>query len=591
MGTTQQTLRIFWRESKRYPKQLYGTLVAWPLGLIAQDLILPLITAQAINKLVEIQGTGVTDYWPIFLPYIIGFIIAGGLGQLSAFWALTLVVRLEVKVRKHMEDRIYDHLLQQSLGFHSNSFSGSLVAMATRFSSSYISIADTLVFQGTTLIVQSVLAIVIIAFFSPLIAGAMLVWTVFYTWLNLHLTKRRIHLSHQAAAADSTITAHLADSMGNISAIKAFASEAREQEAYGTKTLERAIKKRAAWMRAIKNGTATALMMIALQLLILVLSIYAVMNGQIEIGTLLLIQVYMARLMVALWNLSNMTKSLEQSISDAGEMTVVLGQEPEVKDPKQPEQLRVKKGAIAFDNMTFTHADMQAGETLFADFQLRIAPGEKIGLVGHSGSGKTTLTKLLLRFHDIDSGHILIDEQNIAAIRQSDLRQNIAYVPQEPILFHRSLRENIAYSRPSATDKEIEAAAHQAHALEFIKKLPEGLDTVVGERGVKLSGGQRQRIAIARAILKDAPILVLDEATSALDSESERLIQDALGKLMKGRTTIVIAHRLSTIQSLDRIVVLDNGTIIEQGSHTDLLEHNGAYAELWAHQSGGFIEE
>ncbi len=244
---------------------------------------------------------------------------------------------------------------------------------------------------------------------------------------------------------------------------------------------------------------------------------------------------------------------------------------------------------MQFDNVVFTHDEND--RALFDGFTLTINPGERVGLVGRSGSGKTSLTRLLLRFSDVDNGKILIDNQDISTVTQDDLHTAIAYVAQEPMLFHRSLRANIAYSKPTASDDEIRHAAKQANALDFIDKLPKGLDTLVGERGVKLSGGQRQRIAIARAILKDAPILVLDEATSSLDSETEKLIQDALAKLMKGRTSIVIAHRLSTIAKLDRIVVLDEGRIAEQGSHTELLGQKGIYAKLWSHQSGGFIEE
>jgi ATP-binding cassette subfamily B protein len=254
-----------------------------------------------------------------------------------------------------------------------------------------------------------------------------------------------------------------------------------------------------------------------------------------------------------------------------------------------PETSHISKGEIILKDMTFTHPENN--DALFHKTNLVIAPGEKIGLVGHSGSGKTSLTKLLLRFHDLDDGEILIDGQNIAHITQDDLRRSIAYVPQEPVLFHRTIRENIAYGRPDASDTEVHAAARKANAHEFIEKLPAGYDTLVGERGVKLSGGQRQRIVIARAVLKDAPILILDEATSALDSESEVLIQSALWELMKGRTAIVIAHRLSTIQKMDRIVVLQDGAIIEQGSHAELVKQSGTYAGLWAHQSGGFIEE
>jgi ATP-binding cassette subfamily B protein len=222
---------------------------------------------------------------------------------------------------------------------------------------------------------------------------------------------------------------------------------------------------------------------------------------------------------------------------------------------------------------------------------LHIKPGEKIALVGHSGGGKSTVTKLLLRFVDIDGGQLLVDGQSVSDVRVADLRGAIAYVPQEPVMFHRSIRENIRYGRLNASDADVISAAKKANAHEFISKLPEGYDTMVGERGVKLSGGQRQRVAIARAIIKDAPILVLDEATSALDSESEKLIQAALRELMEKRTAIVIAHRLSTIQKMDRIIVLDEGDIIEEGTHNSLLEHKGVYAKLWAHQSGGFIED
>jgi ATP-binding cassette subfamily B protein len=252
--------------------------------------------------------------------------------------------------------------------------------------------------------------------------------------------------------------------------------------------------------------------------------------------------------------------------------------------------LRVIRGRINFDEITYHYSDDPGGEPLFKEFSLAIEPGERIGLVGPSGSGKTTLTKLLLRFADVDTGAITIDGQNIAHVSQESLRKHIAYVPQEPMLFHRSIRDNIAYARPHVSDEEVEQAARQANALEFIERLPEGFHTTVGERGVKLSGGQRQRIAIARAILKNAPILVFDEATSALDSESEKYIQAALSNLMQGRTSIVVAHRLSTIAALDRIVVLDNGGIREQGTHKDLLKQKGIYATLWAHQSGGFIE-
>ena len=245
---------------------------------------------------------------------------------------------------------------------------------------------------------------------------------------------------------------------------------------------------------------------------------------------------------------------------------------------------------MTLSKVSFTYIGKNESK-LFENLNLTIPAGQNVGIVGPSGGGKTTITKLLLRFMDIRSGAIKIDGINIAEVTQTSLRDAITYVPQEPLLFHRSIKENIAYGKPSATMKEITTAAKKAHAHDFIEKLPQGYDTLVGERGIKLSGGQRQRVALARAILKDAPIIVLDEATSALDSESERLIQEALFSLMEGRTTIVIAHRLSTIKHLDRILVLKDGKIIEDGNHVDLIKKkNGTYAKLWSHQSGGFIE-
>jgi ABC-type multidrug transport system fused ATPase/permease subunit len=256
-------------------------------------------------------------------------------------------------------------------------------------------------------------------------------------------------------------------------------------------------------------------------------------------------------------------------------------------DPKNPEKPRIKEGHILFKDVSFEYNN---GQKLLKNFNLEIKPGESIGIVGHSGAGKTTITKLLLRFSDISKGTITIDGQDIKNITQDDLRNTIAYVPQEPILFHRSIKENIAYGKSNATEKEIIEVAQKAHAHEFIEKLKEGYDTRVGERGIKLSGGERQRIAITRAMIKSAPIIMLDEATSSLDSVSESYIHDAFKELMKGKTTLVIAHRLSTIQEMNRIIVLDKGEIAEQGNHKELLEKKGIYADLWEHQTGGFLK-
>jgi len=319
------------------------------------------------------------------------------------------------------------------------------------------------------------------------------------------------------------------------------------------------------------------------------MAVVSSMVFNVNIATVFLILSYTGTIANNLFQFSNNSlRNYNRSFGDAADMVSILQQKPDIQDPDQPETPRISRGAIKFNNVTFTHADQD--DALFNGLSASIKAGEKVGLVGYSGSGKTTFTRLLLRFNDINGGTITIDGQDISKLTQENLRRYITYVPQEPILFHRTLKENIGYGNPEASQQEIEAIAKLAHAHEFITALPHGYETLVGERGVKLSGGQRQRIAIARAMLKTAPILVLDEATSSLDSEGEALVQDALWKLMRGRTAIVVAHRLSTIQKMDRIIVLDDGAIVEQGSHKELLDQNGIYAKLWAHQSGGFIE-
>ena len=591
MASSKKSLAIFWRANRAHPWLFFGTIGTFLSGMTLQKIMLPLLGAHVINVLIAAHAAGTTDYWPVFAPYLLAFAIIVILGQSFNDGALLLLSKLETRVRPELQMRVFNLLVNQSLGFHANNFSGSLVNQTNKFTGAYVQLTDIFVINVIILAVTSFVAIGVVSWFLPVVGLAMLIWTIFFVWLNVALTRKRMHLSRIAAKADSVLTGHLADAIGNVSAIKAFANEENEAELHQIKSNDRAHKKYLSWVKGTQNDFLFGMMMGALQLIVLVLLISSTMHNAVALGTLLLVQVYVTQLIGQLWGLSGLTRNIEQALSDASEMTEILGEELEVQDAQNAAPLTVNKGKLAFDIVTFTHDG--SDDALFHDFSLTVQPGEKIGLVGKSGSGKTSLTRLLLRFVDIDGGKITIDGQDISKVRQADLRAKIAYVPQEPVLFHRSLRENIAYGKPDATAEDIVKAAKLAHADEFIQNLPKGYETMVGERGVKLSGGQRQRIAIARAILKDAPILVLDEATSALDSESEKLIQDALKKLMQGRTAIVIAHRLSTIQNMDRIVVLDNGTIIEEGSHSQLLQNkkNGIYAELWKHQSGGFLED
>jgi ATP-binding cassette subfamily B protein len=397
-------------------------------------------------------------------------------------------------------------------------------------------------------------------------------------------------LSSKHAAHESKQTGYLADALTNAMAIKSFAHTKYEHDRFARVTKETENHLRLFARAHRKQMNQLGFMNRTISATALFVAVIAVMQFHANIGTVFLIFNYTAMIVDQLFNFSNSSlRNYNRAIGDASDITRILAQEPEVQDPIHPEPVRIHAGAIEFNDVHFTHTG--AEDAVFNKLNLRIKPGEKIGLVGHSGSGKSTLMRVLMRFSDIQGGQILIDGQNIAQVTQEDLHAKIAYVPQEPLLFHRSIRENIAYGQLGASEEAIESAAKMASADQFIAELPDGYDTLVGERGVKLSGGQRQRIAIARAMLKNAPILALDEATSALDSESEVLIQQALWKLMEGRTTIVIAHRLSTIQKMDRILVLDKGDIVEEGTHKELIGQSGIYAKLWAHQSGGFMDD
>jgi ATP-binding cassette subfamily B protein len=526
-----------------------------------------------------------------------GIIIAYVLAQAGqwVFWRLSglALTRMQIETMHDIEERVFRHLSRLSYRFFANSFSGSLVTQANRFVNSFERLYDTMSLQVLPLVVRLIGAVIITATFAPFIALALLVFSLLFTASAVYLFYRKAPYSRAAVEEHSRLTGRLADNLTNISAIKYFAREQDEIKSYNdiSRHLATLMYRNWYWGEAIIAWQA--LIMIIFESATFIVSLHLVAAHVIDFAQFVLIQSYIFGVFGSLWGMSGIVRNIERSLSDAAEMTYILDLEPEVLDRPGAKPVKIHQGEVKFNAVTFAYhdGDDKKSQPVFNNLDLTIAPGEKVGLVGPSGGGKTTVTKLLLRLMDIDGGAIELDGHNIAAMRQQDVRRAISYVPQEPLLFHRSLRENIAYGRPGATEAQILEAARNAHAHEFIQQLPEGYDTLVGERGVKLSGGQRQRVAIARAMLKAAPILVLDEATSALDSESERLIQDALWRLMEGRTAIVIAHRLSTIQRLDRIVVLEDGAITEQGAHSQLLDNGGTYAKLWTHQSGGFLEE
>lgn len=585
----KQTLKFYLQHIRHYPKLAVGMLVAVPLATLVNSFIPPLIIAKILDRLS--QGDFVKgDVWVSFGPLLILYIILLTVGPLT--WRLVDFFNwhLEANVQRDIAQRVYRHLIEQSANFHANSFGGSLVSQANKFLGAYILIVNTTVFQVSPLIWSVVFTAIILIGRAPLFVAGFIIVAIVYVLAAIHITKPARKLSAEHANLESKQTGYLADSIANVMAIKSFAGNKYEFKQYakitsdtrqGLLNLMKVMQTQMLYFANLSN---------LLEIVALLAAVVSIVMLNANIATVFLILSFAAKISEQLFTFSNNSlRNYNRSFGDATEMTAILQIQPEIKDPAKPEKVDMHEGAISFNNVVFTHDG--ADGAIFDGLDLQIKAGEKIGLVGHSGSGKSTFTRLLLRFSDIDNGEILIDGQNIAKITQDDLHKNIAYVPQEPIMFHRSLFDNIRYGDFNATKEAVKKAAKAAHADDFIKTLPEDYETLVGERGVKLSGGQRQRVAIARAMLKNAPILLLDEATSALDSESEVLIQDALWKLMEGRTAIVIAHRLSTIQKMDRIIVLDNGKIVEQGTHQELIKNKGTYAGLWAHQSGGFLED
>jgi len=413
------------------------------------------------------------------------------------------------------------------------------------------------------------------------------VWVFFIILVNYLFSIYKLKYDIKRSEQDSKVTGVLADSVTNNVNIKLFCGYDRERKYFGDENNKLQELRRFTWNLASIFNAVQAIFMIGLEIGIMYFAVKLWQKGLVTIGDFVLIQSYIFALFNRFWNFGKIIRRFYEGLGDAEEMTEVLNTPHEIVDKKGAKELNVKNGEIEFVDAEFNYNETR---NILSGLFFKIKSKEKVALVGPSGAGKSTIVKLLLRMHDITSGSVLIDGQKISDVTQDSLWKNISLVPQEPILFHRSLMENIRYGKPEATNKEVISAAKLANCHNFIEGLPEGYNTFVGERGIKLSGGERQRVAIARAILRSAPILVLDEATSSLDSESEKLIQIALDDLMKDKTVIVIAHRLSTIMRMDRIVVIDDGKILEQGTHKELiLNKQGLYFNLWMVQAGGFI--
>ena len=588
-STVKRTLQRFWAVTKMQP----GITALSVITSAGYTALLTYANTYVMGLIVDrVQAGPVApdQVVAVFGPYVLALLLVNAVGQAFSKLQDYTVYKLEMNGNYHLARLCFDTLSNQSMTFHTSRFGGSLVSQTSRFMGGYTALVDVVVYSLIPTVAAVVCTLVTLVPVAPLFVLILFVLLTVYVVAAYFMYNKILPLTAATAKAQNKLSGVLSDAVTNILAVKTYGREDFERGLFDAANTEAMETERVSMNAMMRRGAMTSTL---ITIIMFVTSIFVAGGNAwfgISAGTLVMMFTYTYQLTMRFNYFNSMLARMNRAVGDAAEMTRILDEPRLVEDAPDAAELAVGEGAIDFEHLSFRYLDAAEGDYVFSDLDLHVPAGQRIGLVGRSGSGKTTLTKLLLRLSDVQEGRVLVDGQDISRCTQQSLRRQIAYVPQEALLFHRSIGENIAYGKPDATVDEIRDAAAQANALEFIDRLPAGLDTMVGERGVKLSGGQRQRIAIARAILADAPILVLDEATSALDSESEAAVQGALENLMRGRTAIVVAHRLSTVASLDRIVVLDGGEIVEDGTHAELSQAGGVYEGLWDRQSGAFLE-
>lgn len=492
-------------------------------------------------------------------------------------------------IREVSYKRLYEHTIMHDKSYFSDRFAGALLNKITNVVEGLQNIFQRMLWEFLPITLNLIFTLYIAFFENWLFSAVLLLWISIFFIANIIIVKRYLAPSaYESAESRSNLSGRVVDSLSNISTVHAFAAWRAEQSYVNQAILKVKEKGLKNWIVSENLRGFNGAMMVFSNAAMVVLSLHFLYRGEISLGAVLLIVGLSRNLSDLMWNFSSELRNNVTDYSNACEGLDEILLPRGIKEHESAVDLTVQKGSVELRNLTFSYG----ADDVLRSINTIIAPGHRVGLVGRSGAGKSTLVSLLLRDFDPQGGEILIDNQSIATVTLDSLRRSIAYVPQDTSLFHRSLADNIRYAKPEATDEQVQAAAQAAHAHEFIMSLPTGYDTLVGERGIKLSGGQRQRIAIARAFLKNAPILILDEATSSLDSESEVVIQKSLQTLMKGKTVIAIAHRLSTLREMDRILVLENGVIKEDGAPTELLKKKtGHFRKLWDHQVSGFIKE
>lgn len=587
MKSFKKLLNFLWPLAKKYPFSFIWSYLGFGIGSALGQIVKPIFFKQIIDIITE-AGTPSAELVKPILTIVLFILILQLVYNVFYRSGDYAISYFQSNTIREIQNALFKRLALHSHKFFANNFSGSLVAKAKRLTRSFEQIHDTTVWRFWGFLVSMGGVFGVLLYENTLLGLIFLGWACIYVMVTIWLIKKKMKYDLIDAAAESRVTGRLADVITNMFTVKSFGREDVEQDSYGDVTHQEEVARRKMWYFGNKALIVQGMLMLMLEVGGIYAAVELWLAGTISTGTVVLVQVYLATIFHRLWELGNSITRFVKAVSNCVEMIEIIEQPIDISDPQSPKKMSVSQGVISIQDATFSYGEQD--DAVFRNFNLTISAGQKVGLVGISGSGKSTLIKLILRFADLDSGTITIDDQDITSVTQADLRDQIAFVPQEPLLFHRSIFENIQYGKLNATTEDIIQAAKQAHAHYFIEKLAKGYNTLVGERGIKLSGGERQRVAIARAILKDAPIVILDEATSSLDSVSEQYIQDALETLIEDKTTIVIAHRLSTIQRMDRILVMKEGAIVEDGTHEELLAKEGEYHNLWSHQKAGFLE-
>lgn len=574
-------LKYYWQVVRNF-KTSFFIVIFCVIASAVIDIYIPFQFLKLWNVLSDNDFSLVYKAKNIILIILLFKIIGWGLRRLNEFSVFYFVSNVMAGLRK----QAFSYMMGHSKSFFANNFSGSLTQKINKYVRAFEKLNEKFVRDGISLIIRSIGTVIAIYILIPRYAPILFVFCVVFLATAFIYTRIKLKYDIIAALSDTKTHGSIADAISNHPSVQIFAGHEYEDDKVGEVINS---QKRATlfnWNLWGGLGAIQGFYMLTIEFIIFWIAIGDWKLGLIGLPVIVLIQSYLLRLTESLWDFASITKAYYEAFSDAQEMAVILNTPYGVED-KVTKYLDKIKGEVVFDNVTYIYD--QNNTKVFDNFSLTIPAGQKIAIVGTSGAGKSTFVNLLMRLFNLTIGKILIDNVDISFISQKNLREQIAFVPQDPALFHRTLLENIRYGKRDATDEEVKEASRLANCDKFIDRLPEGYNTYVGERGIKLSGGERQRVAIARAILKDAPILILDEATSALDSESELLIQDALRNLFKNKTTIVIAHRLSTIRAMDRIIVIENGKIIEDDNHNQLVgKEDGVYKKLWDIQSGGF---